>query len=63
MHMSENYQLEDPLTCLKTDLPPKSQFKENMKTKILASFDNELRVASNKSNSKMNLNMSWTQSH
>ena len=42
--LSQKYGLMDPLECLKTDPPPKSQYKEIIQTKICAYFEKSLRT-------------------
>ena len=42
-HISKMYNLEDPLSCLLRDPPPKSQYKETVMTKISAFHEKELR--------------------
>ena len=43
-HISKMYGLEDPLTCLSRDPPPKSQYKENTITTITAFNDMNLEI-------------------
>ena len=42
-HLSEKYGLPNPLQCLKLDAPVKSQYKEEILTKISAYYENSLR--------------------
>ena len=42
-NLSEMYGLEDPLTCLLSDPPKKSIYKEKILTKIMAFHEKELR--------------------
>ena len=59
-YLSLKYGLKDPLECLKTDPPAKSQYKEDIQTKICAYFEKSLRVKA-ESNSLMEyLNVSLT---
>ena len=57
-HLCRKYRLSDPLEYLKYDAPSKSQFKEDILTKICAFYENELRTMASR-NSRMNyLNVS-----
>jgi hypothetical protein len=51
-HLSQKYELPDPLECLRADLIVKSQFKENILTKISFYYEKSLR-ANAANNSKM----------
>ena len=51
-YLSQKYGLKDPLDCLKVDAPPKSQYKENVLTKISAHYERLLREMAAR-NSKM----------
>ena len=50
--LSKKYGLAEPLKCLKFDPPPKSQYKEDVHTKICAFFEKNLRAMA-KENSRM----------
>ena len=59
-YLSDKYGLMDPLDCLKQDPPPKSEYKELIRTKVCAFYENSLRVLA-ENNSRMNyLNISLT---
>lgn len=50
--LSQKYGLGDPSDCLKIDPPSKSQYKENVTTKICAFYEGSLRAMA-KNNSRM----------
>ena len=59
-NLSNQYDLADPLECLRKDLPSRSQYKEHIQTKICAFYENSLRALAAR-NSQMNyLNVSLT---
>ena len=43
-HISKMYSLEDPLSCLQSDPPSKSNYKERVLTKVLAFHEDELKT-------------------
>ena len=51
-HISKMYGLEDPILCLQKDPPSKSQYKEQVITRITAYYENKLRVSAS-TNSQM----------
>ena len=52
--LCQMYGLADPLQCLKKDAPKKSEFKEDVRTKITAFYEKELR-----NKAKTNSNMTY----
>ena len=59
-NLSAKYGLPHPLECLKTDPPPKSEYKELILTKICAYFETDLRSKASNSTSMQFLNVSLT---
>ena len=57
-HLSRLYDLEDPLSCLRRDLPQKSQYKELILTKITAHYENKLRISATGNSLMTYLNVS-----
>ena len=51
-NLSQKYDLEDPLSCMKSDPPEKSIYKEYIHTKISAYYEKSLRTSA-ENNSKM----------
>ena len=52
------YGLADPLQCLKKDAPKKSEFKEDVRTKITAFYEKELRNKAETNSNMTYLNVS-----
>ena len=59
-HLSEQYNLDDPLVCLRMDPPEKSTYKEHVQTKICAFYENSLRVLAARNSQMTYLNVSLT---
>ena len=57
-HLCEQYGIEDPLSCLNRDPPTKSTYKEMVKTKVTAYFENVLRQDALKNSAMGYLNVS-----
>ena len=56
--VSHKYGLIDPSECLKSDPPPKFQYKETIITKITAYYENNLRVMASNNSRMTYLNIS-----
>ena len=56
-HLCEKYGLEDPLSCLNRDPPPKSIFKETVKTKVTAYYEKVLRQSASGNSAMTYLNV------
>ena len=56
--LSKKYGLADPLECLKVDPPSKSQYKENILTKVCAHFEKSLRTKADTNSRLKYLNVS-----
>jgi hypothetical protein len=54
------YGLKDPLECLKSDPPSKSQYKESIQTKICAFYEKNLRTKAENNSLMEYLNVSLT---
>jgi hypothetical protein len=54
------YGLKDPLECLKSDPPSKSQYKENILTKMCAYYEKNLRTKAESNSLMQYLNVSLT---
>jgi hypothetical protein len=59
-YLSQKYGLPDPSECLKVDPPTKSQYKEDVQTKICAYFEKELRHKAENNSLMQYLNVSLT---
>ena len=57
-HLCEKYGLEDPISCLNRDPPPKSVFKEAVKTKVSAYYEKVLRQSAAENSLMTYLNVS-----
>ena len=57
-HLSRQYDLEDPLLCLRRDPPSKSEYKELIATKITVYYENVLRQSAMKNEQMKYLNIS-----
>ena len=57
-YLSQKYELPDPLECLRADPLVKSQFKENILTKISAYYEKSLRENAAKRSKMLYLNVS-----
>ena len=56
-YLCEKYGLEDPLSCLNRDPPPKSVFKETVKTKVTAYYEKVLRQSASENSAMTYLNV------
>ena len=56
--LSKQYNIPDPLQCLKTEAPSKAEYKEYIQTKISAYYENHMRVKASKSSSMHYFNVS-----
>ena len=56
--LSKQYNIPDPLQCLKTEAPSKTEYKEYIQTKISAYYENHMRVKASKSSSMHYFNVS-----
>ena len=59
-NISTQYDLVNPLECLKLDPPSKSTYKEHIQTKICAFYENSLRVLAARNSQMTYLNVSLT---
>ena len=57
-HLCEKYGLEDPISCLNKDPPPKSVYKEAVKTKVSAYYEKVLRQSAAENSVMTYLNVS-----
>ena len=58
--LSKQYNIPDPLQCLKTEAPSKAEYKEYIQTKISAYYENNMRVKASNSSSMQYFNVSLT---
>ena len=59
-HISRMYNLEDPLTCLQRDPPPKSEYREHILTKVTVFHEGELRSLAARNSKLEFMNVSLT---
>ena len=59
-NLTEKYEIEDPLSCLKRDPPEKAQYKEYIQTKICSYYEKSLRILAQNNSKMIYLNVSLT---